>query len=721
MKLSRRTNTIILWITSIGLLVGMVITFTPTLGALTGGGQRDTSAPALIVNGETINDLEVAQARRSSPIFTVVQEGPVAEDLELLLVDSLIRQEVLAQAASRMRVGSGDVREELQAFRERNSVAGSRNDEAYLRLIGGAGYTDATFRDYLRDQLQVAAFQQEVTEGVDVDEAEVEAFYRVNIDAYRSDPRVLARQIVVDDAETAEALRVRASAGESFAELAAEASMERAEQSGAVGGETPQPVGRPAFPSAVADAVFSRSTPGLTPVVESGGRAYLVQVQEIVPAASRPLDEVRDEVREDALAAKREAVLNDRIEELVVEAEVSVAEDAELSLDDPVVARVGSVDIHASELARETYTNPQIQQALSPQTASLIAEFFKPSILEQLVDRELAVQGSERLDATLFGSDALIAQSALTWVARDAEASESEIETFYESNLDRYTVPASADVLRVDFGDSAAAAAYRDALLNGAVPEAAAEEAGGELEDVGVVRQGELEAPLDTALFATDAFEDLPDDPRSVSDVLVLEAPVEEDAPAGEAPATDEAVTDEAVTDDATTDDATTDDVTTDDATTDDATTDETESAQTTDDAAAPDSADDADASTEADAAATTNVVLVALRTPQRVRPLEDVRSDVEETVLAQERQSLQRDWLNELREEIPVETMLASATPPADTPADTPADAVDGIVDVAEGDAAESDGADGSDGDASEGVVDDGQEPDGEDDAATD
>ena len=32
MRLSRKTNTIILWVVSIGLLVGMIITFTPSLG-----------------------------------------------------------------------------------------------------------------------------------------------------------------------------------------------------------------------------------------------------------------------------------------------------------------------------------------------------------------------------------------------------------------------------------------------------------------------------------------------------------------------------------------------------------------------------------------------------------------------------------------------------------------------------------------------------------------
>jgi parvulin-like peptidyl-prolyl isomerase len=672
MKLSRRTNTIILWIVSLGLLIGMIITFTPTLGALTGQG-RDTSSPALVVNGETISDLQVAQARQSSPIFSVVQEGPVAEDLELLLVDSLVRQEVLRQAASRQRVSNGEVREELRAFRERNGVAGRNNDEAYLRLIGGAGYTDQTFRDYLRQQLQVRAYRQEITEGIEVTDAEVEAFYRVNQDAYRTDPRVVARQIVVEDEELAQELRLRALDGASFADLAREASVERAEQGGAVGGEEPQPVGRPAFPTPVAEQVFSLSAPGLTPVVENAGRYYLVQVEEIVPAQPRPLDDVREQVREDALAAKQQAELDRRIEQQVREAEISVPEESDLGYQDPLVATVGEAEIHASELVRETYTNPQIQQALGPQTASLIADFFKPSILEQLVDRELAVQGADRLDATFFGSDALIAQSALDWVARDVEVEESEIEAFYQANLDRYTVPASADVLRVGFADAEAANAYRQTVLDGGEPEAAAEEAGATVEDLGVVRQGQLDAPLDAALFETEAFEPLPEDPRAVSDVLVIEEPVDEEPTEGEG---EEAADQEPADGAADADEA-----------------DEADEAEA--------DAGEAPAEGEADAPAVTtrHLVLVALRTPERVRPLEEVRPDVEQTVLAQERQEAQRTWLEGLREDIEVETLLASA------PTTTPEVTVGGDSEAVPADEAEGQPAADGDGDGDGGA----------------
>jgi len=689
MRLSRRTNTIILWITSIGLLVGMIITFTPTLGALTGGGGGgDTSSPALTVNGETISELEVAQARQSSQLFTIVQQGPVANDLELLLVDSLVRQEVVRQEAARQRVGNGEVRDELEAFRERNGVAGSRNDEAYLRLIGGAGYTDQTFRDYLRSQLQIQAWEAEVTEGVSVDDAEVEAFYRVNLDAYQTDPRVRARQIVVDDAATAEELRVRAAAGASFADLAAEASLERAEQGGAVGGDEPQPVGRPAFPTPVATQVFALDAPGLTPVVESAGRFYLVSVEEVLPAEPRPLDEVREQAADDAVAAKRDAVLEARVEEIVAAAEVEAAEGSDLSLDDPVVARVGDEEILSSDLVRATYTNPQIQQALAPQTAQLIADFFKPSILEQLIDRELAVQGADELDATFFGSDALIAQGALDWVARDAEADDDEIRTFYEANPDRYTVAASADVLRVQFASAADADAYRAALLEGDDPVEAVDAAGAVSEDLGVVREGQLEAALDTALFATDAFEPLPGDARAVSDVLVLEAP---------APAPDEAAADEAASDDATV--------------TDDPATAEGEASEDPSDEAGDAEAATSDAPVEAEGEATapreTYVVLVATRTPERVRPLEEVRSDVAATVLAQERQELQRAWLTELREEIVVENLLVSAL--------NPSDGGSGAAGAEEG-AEDGDGVDAEDADASDANAADGASSDDDD-----
>ena len=630
MKLSRRTNTIILWVISIGLLVGMVITFTPSLGNL-GSNVANGGQPALIVNGETISDIEVARVRQN-PLFSSVTEGQVGEDLELLLAHQLINQELFDQAAARTRVSGREVRQRVDEFRESQGVAGRRNDQAYKQLIGQAGFTDQQFRAYLEEQLRRQKYEESLVEDVEVTEEEVRTYYLANQGQYQSEERIVARAIVVDDAELAEQLRERVQAGESFAELAREHSEERASTAGALGApqgsSDPQPVGRAALPQAVSSAAFAMRGPGLTEVIESGGRYYLVQVEEFVPQSPRPLEEVEERVRQDALAAKQAGVVQRRIEEMRQEAEITIPEGSELEYEDYPVARVGDEEILASELALATYSSQQIQQNLTPQLAPVIVEFFKPAILENLIEQKLAYLGADQLDADFVGSEGQIAQQAMAYVSRDATVDEGAVQEYYEANTGRYTVPAQADVTRVEFDSQEAAEAFRSALLDGAALEEAAEEQNGDVSDLGTVREGQLEEALDRALFATEAFEPLPQSERDVSDVLVLETEV----PA----ATQEADGDG--------------------------------SEEGGDDSATDESAD-ADEATAADEAAAEEpqteesfVVLVAERTPEQVRPLAEVREQVEQAVLAQERAEIQSQWLDSLREEIEVENLLAQA-----------------------------------------------------------
>jgi parvulin-like peptidyl-prolyl isomerase len=607
-KLSRRTNTIILWIVSIGLLAGMVITFTPTLGTLGAGSARDRSPVVLEVNGSPITDLELSQARQSNRVFNAVREGPVGEDLQDLLVDAVVRQRVVQLEASSIRVGNRQVRQAVDDFRERNGVAGSRNDGAYLDLIASAGFTDASFRDYLREQLQIEAFEAEVTEGIAVSEDEVAAFYAANENSYLSEPQVTARQIVVDTPEEAEAALGRINQGEAFADVAADVSLEAADVGGAVGGETPQPVGRPAFPSAVASQVFALREPGVTDPVETPGGVYIVEVEEVIPAEVQPLEAVYVRAEQDALEAKRSAALEDAVDALMAEATVTATGETDVTYDDPVIAVVAERDVRRSDLLNAVYGNPQIQQALSPDTAGLIVDFFKPSIYEQLVDRYLAVEGASDLDVTVFGDAALRAQIALNHVARDAEATSEAVQAYYDTNQDRFTVSASADVIRIDVPSEDVGLSLRDELLAGSPLDEAVAEAGGSLEELGTVRPGRLNEALDTALFETEAFTVLPGRSDAVSDVLVVEETVESDDASG-----------------------------------------------------------DAEPATE-----TQFVLLVAERTPERVRPLSEVRADVEQTVLAEERQALQQAWLDGLEERIVVERFLTFAGNPLDNVQDS-------------------------------------------------
>ena len=657
MKLSRRTNTIILWLISLALLVGMVIMFTPSLGNIGQLGQDMQEPVALRVNDEPITEVQVARAQQS-PLYQSVRTGEVGEDLELLLLDSLIDREVLRQAAARINVSNGDVRQAVDDFRRANGVAGRDSDNRYLALIGNAGYDDQSFRAALREQLRVQRFQEELTADVTVDDAEVEAYFGVNDQNYATDARIEARMITVDDAELAADLLGHLEAGADFADLAAESSVERADRGGALGaadGESePRPVGRAALPTAVANAAFALEGPGRTGVVESGGRAYIVEVERFLEPEVQPLDAVRERVEADAREAKRQAVLEREIERLRDDATVVVPEESNFQFEDRVIATVGEAEILRTDLVRATYTNPQIQQALSPQTADLIAGFFKSSTLAQLIDIELAYQGAQDLAPDFIGSKRLVAQQAFDWVTREADATEDEIVAYYESNPARYTVPASADATRVDFDAEVDAVAFRAALLEGQSVDDAAAAVGGEVQDLGTVAPGQLDGEIDTALFGTEAFTDLPDAAEAISDVLVLDQPVE--APAGS----------EAGEADA-------------------------------DGASEPGDAgvDQAEPGTEeAQQVERVYVVLVADRTPETVRPLSDVRDQVEQAVLTQERAELREAWLSELAEEIEVVNLEA-----ADASGDEGAAAPDGDAGDAASETDAEAGSDGSDG----------------------
>ncbi len=692
MRLSRRSNTIILWVISIGLMVGMIITFTPTLGNFFGGSQggAQDGGTALLVNGQPISQLDVSQLQQQNHALSAIQEGEMRQDIELLILDSLVRNEVLRQAASSMRVSGGDFRTAFNNFRESQGVAGARNDDAYLRLVNNLGYTDQTFRDALRAQLRLQSYQDGITEAVTVSDAEIEAYYTLNQDNYRSDERVSARMIVVDDETLAGGLRERALAGEAFAALATDNSLERADRGGAVGAPAgssePQPVGRAALPTAVAAAAFSLEGGGLTEVIEVAGRYYLVSVEAFQAATIQPLSEVRASVENDALTIKQQQVLEAETERLVTAAEVTVPDGSLSRYQDPVVARVGSNDILTSQLVRATYTNPQIQQALSPQNASLITQFFKPSFLANLIDQELAFQGAQQLDATFLGTRAQVAQSALNYVSRDADATSDEIDTFYQENLARYTIAPSADVTQVTFDDAAGAGAFREALLAGIGLAVAADAGGGTVEEIGVVGQGDLDVDLDAVLFTTDGFEPLAGGDLEVSDVLVLS---EVDASGATDTNLDsgaaEPVADGVVDDGASGDDAAGTEAAVDGAAGD----------VVAGDVVAGDTVAGAAVDGAADVVVLQRfVVLVAARTPEQVRSLDDVRDQVEVAVLAAERSELRGNWLTQLREEIgvvdllnpapdftteePVDTEDAGAADTQNTP-DTTSDNVDG------------------------------------------
>lgn len=655
--MNKKTNTVILWLIAIGLLLGMIITFTPNLGF--GGGSVASARGDVVlkVNGEPVTDLEINQLRNSNPLYYAVTEGEVGRDLELLALDAVITQELLRQAAATQRVSNAEVKDAVNAFREDRGVAGGRNDSAYIQLLAGSGFDDASFRAYMRDQLRQQKWEAGIVGDADVTDEEVATFYEAFRDNYRTDERIVARAIAVADPELANELRTRVLTGESFAALASEHSVERADRAGALGaasGSTePQPVGRAALPSAVSAAAFQLRAPGLTSVVSASGLHWIVQVQEWLAPAVRPFEEVAEEVREDARTSLQVGLISAKLEEMLAAANIEVVDASEFRYDNPVVASVGSEDIHAADLARATYGNAEVQQFLDPSLSFLITDMLKPQILDQLIDQTAAYTGAASLDGRFFGTEAQVARQALNWVARDITLTDDEISAWYEDNIDRYTQVPQAQAVSFEFAAFDDAEAFREAVLAGTTPTDAAAELGIEPRDLGRVTPGSAETAIDAALFGTDAFSVIDASDREISDVLFIRG--SEEAEEAEITPEETLATD-------TEEDAPATDVR-------EAAAEAAAEVLGDEDSERVDgeiSGDPLEAEEDTPATADRYVVLVAARTPERVRPLSEVEDLVRDAALAEARAEAQVEWLEEVRAGLEVETFLPEPGDPA-------------------------------------------------------
>ena len=650
MKTRKRTQFILLLIT-LGLLVSMIISFTPSFGALFGNQNNVQDDPAaLLVNGQKITESQVAIARRNPP-FQSNFEGEVGKDLDTLLVDNLIQTELIRQASAKEKVSSAEVKQAVNDWRDSNGVGGRNNDGEYINLISRFGYDDASFRNVFREQLRMDKYRNNLTDNVEVSDDEIKSYYDVNKNRYQTTERILAREIVLDDKDKADKILQELKDGADFAELASKNSIEKADRAGALGAAKdttePKAVGRAALPTAVADAAFALQGSGTTGLVEANDKFYIVKVEEYLPSGPQPLEEVREQVKNDALDAKKAGVFEQTMTSLRSTADIEIPASSTISYDNEAVAKVNDTEITRAELARAVYNNPQIAQALRPDTTQIITSLFKPSILESLVDRELAYQGAQKLDAKFFGSKDNIALSALGYVSKDATVNDDEIKEYYDSNIARYTIPAKAVVNRINFDSREAANSFREKMIAGEDLTASMEELAGTLVDLGTVNPGSLPSEIDKVLFGTDAFTALPDSNEEISDVLVLTEDVPLEDGLNEQITTDEEA---AANDNA--------DTSTDSATTDAAATDTSTSDTTATDAA---TTDTTDAATSEPKTKEVDVVLIAERTPEVIRPLDEVKSQVKAAVLAQKQQDLQKAWLDDLRSSSDVETFVKS------------------------------------------------------------
>ncbi len=494
--LSKRAIALIFGLLALAFAVGAILLFTPQAG------QQAQGKPVLWVNGKPVYELDLLRLQGSDPLYSANLDGALKALVDTHFLERVILTEALRQDARRVRVTTAEVRKEIDRIREQ---FGLKDKAAYDRFLNQVGYTDAQLRGEVRAQLQIQKRLEQIRNGAKPTPEEVAFYFEVHKENYLTEPRVRARQIVVDDKALAQDLAKRARAGEDFGALAKAHSKVGAEEGGALGAEpgsgTPRPVTRVVFPEEVADAVFALRGPGLVGPIEAGGRYYLVKVEAYEPPKTPSFEEVKARVEEDAKKAKGNQALEAYLETLRKNAQVRFAEGAAYVYKDALVAKVGEEGIRLPELLEPVFSNNQVVLLMQQGLGELVLQLLLPQTLEGLVERELLSQSAKASGKPFIGSKDEIAQAYGLWATRDLEVTEEEARAFYAQNPALFTVPASAKVVGVTFKEETKAKAFREAALRSEDLEALAKAHEGTVNEYGTVSPNQLPQVLDRLVF----------------------------------------------------------------------------------------------------------------------------------------------------------------------------------------------------------------------------
>ncbi|CAM3606544.1 peptidylprolyl isomerase [Deinococcus frigens] len=521
MNRKKVTNALLI-VLALLLVVGMAYQFTPNIAGLFNRSGVD-GTPALKVNGQTITVEELEQARRGNPVLSSTDTGVLGDDFKTYVVANQVQQALVKADTQDIKVSRADVNAEVDKVREQRDL---KDNKAWTDFLQGIGLTDASAREQIRASIAIQRKADELKAAAPAPtDAEAQLYYDLNPEAFQSDARIQGRQIVVTDEAKARALLAQARGGADFAALASANSTENKDRGGALGpieDGSSRPVAQVALPAEVGAAAFALTGGGLTDVIASGGKFYIVKVEKFLTPAPKPFEEARTDITAALKTQKENAAIEQWLSGLEKDAKIEYT-DLNWKTENPTVATVAGKDIPYSEVVGAVVSNQQfgslLQQVPPEQAGGLVNGILKPQVMQGLIQTYAAPALAEKLGLALTGTRQDIAQGLAAYGARDVKVTDADLQAFYDQNKQQFETPASATVSEASFRDRTQALAFR-ADWKGEAFTAAAGKAGATVSERGPVTAGDskLSEELNAAVFSAKTLKDAGE--GSLSDVI---------------------------------------------------------------------------------------------------------------------------------------------------------------------------------------------------------
>lgn len=473
---------------SVLLVAGMAYQFTPNVGSLF---NRQQGTPAFKVNGEVVTTEELEAARRGNPILASTDEGVLGDDFKTYLVSQAIDRKAITGGLGDIQVSRAEVDEQVKKVRESNNLT---DNKAWTDALQSNGLTDSGFRTQVKQQLAYdKKLEQLRTATPAPTDAELRAYYDLNRSSYQSAPQIVGRQIVVTDKAKAAGLLAQARGGADFAALATANSTEGKDRGGALApleNGQPRPVVQATLPTEVGAAAFALKTGGITDVVESNGKFYIVKVEKFLPGQPKTFEQAKADVTTAVRQQKQNAAIEKWSDGLRQSAQVEYVDPA-WKIENPTVASVAGKNIPYSEVVAQVVNNQQIASLVGQlppeQLPELLNKTFKPQVVQQLIQGFAAPNIAQKLGLALTGPRQEIAQQLAQYGARDVRVTDADVQKYYRENVAQFETPASATLDEASFKDKNQAAAFRTDWNGQGDFVAAATKAGGTVSERGQV------------------------------------------------------------------------------------------------------------------------------------------------------------------------------------------------------------------------------------------
>ncbi len=246
-------------------------------------------------------------------------------------LDKLIDGELLWQEAQRKKLLASKAEVEAALAEVR---AGFKAPGAFQRRLERGGFTEASYAEYLRQQLSIRKLvQQRIVARVAVPDAEARAYYDANPERFTRPEQVHARHLLVKVAPTApeeerakarariDELLARARGGASFADLAREHSED---PSASAGGDLGF-IGRGQMVRPFEEAAFALAPGQISEVVQTVFGFHIVAAEERRGGEEIPFAEAARGIRERLFAEKAKDTLEREVKKLRERGRVVIA------------------------------------------------------------------------------------------------------------------------------------------------------------------------------------------------------------------------------------------------------------------------------------------------------------------------------------------------------------------------------------------------------------